>query len=54
MTGSIRVFVGLMVVLGSAGGLDNATDVQLPTVLAIAVVGLFVMYSGVSAMKGLK
>jgi hypothetical protein len=52
MRGSIRTFLGLMVVLGSGGGIDNATDAQLPVVLLVAVAGLLLMYSGVRAMKG--
>ena len=52
MTGSIRAVVGLIVVMGASGGLDNATDAQLPMVIAIAVIGLFTMASGVFAMKG--
>lgn len=52
MKGSIRAIVGLLVTIAAAGGLDNATDAQLPVVIAIAATGLFVMYSGVRAMKG--
>ena len=52
MKGSIRAIVGLFVVFGAAGGLDNATDGQLPTLIAVSVVGLLLMASGVSAMKG--
>jgi hypothetical protein len=54
MRGSIRMFVGLIVVMGAGGGMDNATDAQLLPVLAIALTGLAIMYSGVSAMKGSK
>jgi hypothetical protein len=54
MRGSIRTLVGLFIVLGSAGGLDNATDSQLPFVIAFAALGLFMMYSGTKAMKELK
>lgn len=54
MRGSIRMFVGLIVVMGAGGGIDNAPDSQLFTVLAIAAVGLAIMYSGVAAMKGSK
>ena len=52
MRGSIRVIIGLLVVLGAAGGLDNAADDQLLPVLAVAIAGLLLMYSGVRAMKG--
>ena len=51
MRGMIRVFVGLVVVMGAAGGLDNATDAQLFPIVAMAAVGLAVMASGVSASK---
>ena len=52
MKGSIRAIVGLIVVMGAAGGLDTATDGQLFGCLAVAAVGLAVMYSGVMAMNG--
>jgi hypothetical protein len=51
MTGSIRVFVGLLVVLGSVGGIDTATDSQLLILIPIALVGLAIMASGVRAMN---
>jgi hypothetical protein len=54
MRGSIRTFVGLIITLGAAGGLDNATDSQLMLVLFIAGVGLGLMYSGVRAMKEIR
>lgn len=52
MKGTIRAIVGLLIVFGAAGGLDNAPDSQLLVVLLVAVLGLGIMYSGVSAMKG--
>ena len=52
MRGSIRAFIGFLVVFGSVGGMDNATDVALYTVLLpSAIVGLALMYWGVSAMS---
>ena len=51
MKGSIRAILGLIVVFGAVGGMDNATDGQLLALLPIAVVGLLVMYSGVRVMK---
>ena len=51
MTGSIRMFLGLVVTMAAAGGLDNATDAQLLGCVAMACVGLAVMASGVSASK---
>ena len=51
MKGSIRVFLGLIITLGAAGGLDTATDNQLVLVTSVARLGCLLMYSGVSAMK---
>jgi len=51
MRGSIRAFVGLVITMGAAGGLDNATNAQLLPAMAIAAVGLAIMASGVSAMR---
>ena len=52
MRGSIRAFVGLIVVFGAVGGIDNATDGELFITTLLAVLGLAVMYSGVRAMNG--
>jgi hypothetical protein len=52
MRGSIRAIIGLLVVLGAAGGIDNAADDQLLLVTSVAVLGLLLMFSGVRAMKG--
>jgi len=49
MRGSIRVIVGLLIVFGAVGGIDAGNDL-LPCVVA-AVLGLFVMNSGVRAME---
>lgn len=46
----IRFIFGLMVVLGAVGGLDNA-DGSIPTLLSLALVGLFIMNSGVTAIN---
>lgn len=51
MKGSIRVFVGLLLVMGSVGGIDNATDGQLLPLIGIAAIGLFTMYSGAKAIN---
>ena len=51
MKGSIRVFTGLLIVFGSAGGLDTAADSDLLPIIFVAALGLLVMYSGVNAMK---
>jgi hypothetical protein len=52
MKGSIRVITGLVVSLAAAGGLDNAADSELYVVILVAVAGIAIMYSGVSAMNG--
>ena len=49
MKGSIRLIVGILVVFGAVGGIDAGNDL-LPWV-ALAVLGLFVMSSGVRAME---
>lgn len=49
MRGSIRTLVGFLMVFGAVGGLDNGSP--LVACVAIAVVGLVVMASGVSAMN---
>ena len=51
MKGSIRAIVGFLVVLGAVGGMDAdpTNSVLLGTLLAIA--GLLLMHSGVSAMN---
>ena len=51
MRGSIRTFVGLLVLMGVAGGLDTATDSQLPLLVVIAVGAAALAYSGVRAMN---
>ena len=51
MKGSIRAILGLLVVLGAAGGLDTAPDDQLLLVTSVAVLGCLLMFSGVSAMN---
>jgi hypothetical protein len=54
MQGSIRTFIGLILVMGAAGGLDNATDSQLFPLVALAIAGLGLMAAGISAMKSVK
>lgn len=51
MKGSIRAFVGLFIVFGAVGGIDNATGVDLYVSTLLAVAGLAIMYSGVRAMN---
>ena len=54
MRGSIRVFTGLVVSMFAAGGMDNAADNQLYVVVLVAIAGIGLMYSGVSAMKEIR
>lgn len=49
MKGSIRFVAGLLITFGAVGGLDAGNSVFACTALAVA--GLFIMNSGVSAMK---
>jgi hypothetical protein len=42
----IRTVIGFLMVFGSVGGMDNATDGQLIPLLALAVTGLALMYFG--------
>jgi len=51
MRGSIRAFLGLVITMAAAGGLDTATDAQLLPCMAMAVVGLAIVASGVNAMR---
>lgn len=49
MAGSIRTFLGFLLVFGSVGGLDNGSP--LVACVAIAAAGLLIMASGVDAMN---
>lgn len=51
MKGTLRTIVGLLVVFGSVGGMDTATDRQLLILLPVALMGLAMMYSGVVDLK---
>lgn len=51
MRGTIRVIAGLLVTMAAVGGIDNATDGNLLACVAIAFLGLAVMYSGTRAMN---
>ena len=53
MRGSIRMFVGFMLVFGSVGGMDNSTDWDLWLLLGTAIIGMVLMFAGVKAMKEL-
>jgi hypothetical protein len=49
----IRIIVGLFLVFGAVGGMDNGSDSQLPYQIALAVVGLLLMHFGVRKMEKL-
>ena len=51
MRGTIRALIGFLLVFGSAGGIDNATDSELLLLAGIAAMGMMLMFSGVKAMK---
>ena len=50
MKGSIRLVVGFLLVFGAVGGLDNPEN-PLMVGIALAAVGLGLMYSGSKAME---
>jgi len=47
----IRFIVGLLVVFGAVGGMDNATDGELLPLLGLAIAGLILMYFGSEKLK---
>ena len=49
MAGSIRTLVGFLLCFGAVGGLDNNSPIL--ACMAIALVGLCIMYSGVAAIR---
>ena len=52
MKGSIRFFVGLLIVFGAVGGMDNPEQAAyFVEQIVAAVIGLGLMYSGVKAME---
>ena len=51
MRGSIRAFVGFFIVFGAVGNLDYDPSSSLLLAASLAVVGLLLMYSGVTAMN---
>ncbi len=50
MKGSIRLAVGFFLVFGAVGGLDNPENPVMAGI-ALAAVGLGLMYSGSKAME---
>ena len=51
MQGTIRVILGLVVLMGVAGGIDVASDAELFILGAFAAIGGLLMASGVKAMN---
>lgn len=51
MKGSIRILVGFLVAFGAVGTLDVNPAASVLAMSAVAMVGLLVMFSGVSAIK---
>jgi hypothetical protein len=49
MKGSIRAAVGFLIVFGVVGGLDT-NSISISYAIALAIVGLAIMASGVSAI----
>ena len=47
----IRFVLGLVIVMGAVGGMDNATDGELLPLLGVTLVGLALMYFGTEKMK---
>lgn len=51
MQGSIRLAIGFFLVFGAVGGMENNPDANLLTLISLAIVGLFLMFSGTKAMS---
>lgn len=49
----IRAILGFLMVFGSVGGMDNATDAALVPLMVVAVLGLTLMYFGVNKINRL-
>jgi len=52
MKGSIRFFTGLLVTAGAVGTLDVDPNASLVTALILGFIGLIIMSSGATALKG--
>jgi hypothetical protein len=48
----IRVILGFLMVFGSVGGMENASDAQLVPLMLTAIIGLTLMYFGVEKING--
>ncbi len=51
MRGSIRMIVGFLIVFGAVGTIEVNPDADLLVQIVIAIGGLAVMLTGVSAMR---
>jgi succinate-acetate transporter protein len=51
MRGSIRMLVGFLIAFGAVGTIEVNPDANLIVQMVIALAGLAVMLTGVSAMK---
>jgi hypothetical protein len=47
----IRTVIGFLLVFGAVGGIDNATDAQLPALIFIGMLGLLSMMFGVQKIS---
>lgn len=54
MKGSIRIFVGFMVIYGAVGTLDFDPDASVVTALILSIIGAIIMASGVNAQRSVK
>lgn len=50
MKGSIRAIVGFLIAYGAVGGMEHDPTASLLVQTSLAVLGLGIMYSGVSAL----
>ena len=53
MKGSIRSIIGFFLVFGAVGGLDYGSDMDCVILTIIAMIGLGLMYSGITAARKL-
>ena len=51
MKGSKRFVVGLLLVWGTVGSMDQATDIEVFCLSIVALLGLWSMYSGARALQ---
>lgn len=50
MKGSIRFGLGMLLVIGSSGGIEVATDAQLIPLILTSILGLTLMFFGAKAL----